>query len=502
MTYFLGVDAGTTSMKAAIFDGEGHLKALDRQEYTLITPAPNVVELDAGVYWDACCTTVRSVLKQSGIAPEEIAALSISSQGETLIPLDANANPTRRAIVWLDNRAGEEADLIKQQFDADTIYRVSGQPDVTPGWPCSKILWLRRHEPEVFARSNKFLLLEDYLLYRMSGEFATSTSLETSSLYLDIASRTWWQPMMDLIGITPQRLGCLVEPGTVIGKLSPQGAQQMGLTPRTMAVSGGMDQAVGAVGAGVLSAGPVAETTGSVLSVAVAFDQPVVDPKRMLPCHTHAAAGRYLLLPWGQTAGMALKWFRDQFYPAESQASRQEGQDPYDRMTAEAAQVPAGSDGMVVLPHLEGAFSPEYNPRAKAVFFGAALRHTRAHFTRALLESIAYMLKKNLDLVEGLGIPVVEVRSLGGGARSPLWLHIKADVLQKPVVTLETEETACLGAALIAATATGTFKSLEEGVARMVRVHERIVPSSDHLQIYQKSYADYLELYDRLAPMF
>jgi len=326
--------------------------------------------------------------------------------------------------------------------------------------------------------------------------------LQTSSLLLDIQNRRWWQPMFDFVGVAPERLGRLMEPGAVVGPLSREGAAELGLTTHTLAVTGAMDQAVGAVGAGNVVPGIVSETTGGALAIVVTLDRPLFDPARRVPCHYHARAGRYCLLPWGQTAGMALKWLRDQFFPLEAEAARAEGRDPYDVMTAQAAQVPAGSDGLVVLPHLEGATCPEFNPAAKAVFYGATLRHTRAHFVRGIMEAVAYTLKRNLGIVEQLGVGVKQIRSMGGGARSDLWLQIKADVLQKPVAAVAVEEAACLGAALLGATATGHFASLDEGVARMVRLREPVQPDPANAEIYAQSYVRYLELYERLAPMF
>ena len=502
MTTFLGIDAGTTSMKAALFDLEGHLLAIDRQEYQLVTPSPAIVELDAEVYWQACCRAVRNVMQQSGTPAEDVKALAISSQGETLIAVDKDGVPLRKAIVWLDNRAVEEAGLIARQFGVEQAFHVTGQPDITPTWPACKILWIKRNEPEIFARAAKFLLVEDYLLYRLTGQFVTEYSVQTSSLLVDIQNKVWWQPIFDFIGMSPDRMGRLMEPGDVVGPLSPAGAAAIGLSTRTIAVTGAMDQMIGAVGAGNIAPGVVTETTGGALAIAVTLDNPLFDPQRHIPCYYHARRDRYCLLPWVQTAGMAFKWFRDQFYHLEAQVAHECGLDPYDLMTRAAGEAPAGSDGLVVLPHLEGASCPEFNPAARAVFFGATLRHTKAHFARGIMESVAYMLKKNLDLVEGLGINVAEIRSMGGGARSDLWLKIKADVLQKPVTAVEVEEAACLGAALTAAVATGSFVSLEEGVSHMVRLRETIQPDRDHYAAYQKGYAQYLELYERLAPMF
>ncbi len=263
-----------------------------------------------------------------------------------------------------------------------------------------------------------------------------------------------------------------------------------------------MDQVLGAIGAGNILPGIISETTGGALGIVASLDRPAFDPQRRIPCHIHAVPSAYCLLPWGQTAGMALKWFRDQFYFLESQAALQQGLDPYDLITAEAAGVPPGCDGLVMLPHLEGAVCPELNPHARAVFFGLTLRHTRAHLARGILEAVAFMLRRNLELVEALGVPVIEVRSMGGGARSSLWLQIKADVLQKPITRLATEETALLGAAILGSVASGVFSDLPTAVKQMVHLADTIRPNPANAEIYRQSYLKYIELYDRLSPMF
>jgi xylulokinase len=489
-------------MKAAVFDEEGRLLGIDRQEYTLLMPAAAVVELDPETYWQACCRAVRNALHQSDTAPADVRALCISSQGETIVLLDAAGRPTRDAIVWLDNRAVEEAGLIAAEFGHEQVFEVTGEPDIAPTWPSSKVLWLRRHEPEVLARTAKVLLLEDYLLYRLTGETVTERCLQADTLYLDIRSGEWWPSMFAFTGITPGHRGRLCDPGEIVGPLSREGAKALGLTPATVAVTGAMDQMMGALGAGNVQPGLATETTGGALAIVVTLDRLLFDPGRHIPTMYHARPRTYALMPWAQTAGMALKWFRDTFYDLESHVAVASGLDPYVLMTAQAAQVPPGCDGLTMLPHLEGAACPEFNALARAVFFGATLRHTKAHFARSILESVAFMLKKNLDLVEALGMPVDRVRSTGGGARSRFWLQIKADVLQKPVEAVEVEEAALLGAALLAATATGAFAGLDEGVAQMVRVRESLEPDPAPAAAYADAYARYVELYDRLAPMF
>ncbi|MHB1296821.1 MAG: xylulokinase [Anaerolineae bacterium] len=496
----LGIDAGTTSMKAAVFDLDGHMLGMDLQEYDLLAPGPALVELEPETYWKACCQAVRNAVERAGSPP--IAALSISSQGETLIPVDAAGRPTRRAIVWLDNRAVDEARYLAERFDADTIYHTTGQAEITPTWPACKLLWIQRHEPQVWASSSRFLLLEDYLLYRLTGRFVTEYSMQSDSLLLDIVRGEWWAPMLDAIGLTPDRLPELVPPGTIVGPLSAEGREALGIRGDGSVVAGAMDQFLGAVGAGNVAPGVVTETTGGALAVVVTLEEPRFDPQRRVPCHYHAQPNLYALLPWSQTAGMAYRWFRDQFYQVENVVAGASGMDGYVLMDRAAARVPAGSDGLVVLPHLEGAACPEFNPAARAVFFGATLRHTKAHFARGIMESVAYMLRRDLDLVQQLGVEINEVRSIGGGAHSKLWLQIKADVLQKPLNTVEVDEVACLGACIVAANAIGAVPGLAEAVARMVRPKETILPRAENAAVYDCGYATYTELYSRLEPMF
>jgi xylulokinase len=502
MPSFLAIDAGTTSLKAALFDSQGSLLAFDRQEYTLSTPAPYVVEMDPEAYWQALRHVTRSVLSQVRAASQDVATLCISSQGETFIPVDAWGKSLSPAIVWLDNRAGEEAKQIAGTFSPEVIFHHTGQPEVAPTWPACKLLWLREHAPEVYSSAHKFCWLEDYLLYRLTGQFATSMAQQTSSLLLDIRAQAWWPEMMAFVGLTPEKLGRLMKPGEALGVIRKEAAEELGLSTKTVAVIGSMDQAIAALGAGNIAPGLVVESTGGALGIVATLAAPLFDPQRRIPCYLHAAPDTYCLLPWGQTAGMALKWFRDQFYALESEAAHQAGRDPYDDMTAEAAAVPAGCDGVVALPHLEGAFCPEFNPHARGVFFGATLRHGRPHFIRAILESVAYMLKRNLDLMEGLGIPVETVISLGGGARSPLWLQIKADVLQKPVQTVQVEEAACLGAAILGAVASGVYPDLATAVSQMVQYKEVLQPNPVNREVYERRFDEYGSLYNHLEPMF
>jgi sugar (pentulose or hexulose) kinase len=286
-----------------------------------------------------------------------------------------------------------------------------------------------------------------------------------------------------------------------VGTLSPEAATLLGLTNETCVVTGGMDQAVGAIGAGNFKPGKVSESTGAALAIQATITDPMIDRSRMVPVYCHSVPGQYLFVPVCPTAGMAFKWLRDAFFQDEMEKTDDEQMDAYDRLTRLAEPVPAGSDGLTMLPHLMGAFSPEPNLLARGSFTGFTLHHTRGHFVRALLEGVAFLLKRNLDYIERTGMAIPEIRSTGGGARSRLWNQIKANVCNRPIVTLANEETALLGDAILAGVAVGLFQSIEEGCNSMVVVKESIQPDGD-AHAYMEPYRLYCDLDQRLSDYF
>ena len=502
MSHLISIDAGTTALKVVLFDQHGQIKAQRGIEYSLITPTIDTAELEAEVYWEACQQGIRSVLRQSRIPPEDVAALSVSSQGETLIPVDRSGRSLRRAIVWLDNRSGEEARIIEGAFGVEKIYRTTGQPEVVPTWPATKILWMKRNEPQIFRQTHKFLLLEDYLLYKLTGQYVTEGSVASSTLLFDINTGTWWGEMVDFVGITPEKLPQIKRTGEVVAPVAQPACRLTGLRERTLVTTGAFDQAAGMIGAGNIQSGIVTETTGAALAICATTDRVVLDPKRRLPCQYHPVSGLYYLMPWCPVGGMFFRWFRDTFCQVEIEEARRKRLDAYDLLTQQAESVPPGSEGLVALPHLMGAASPEFNPNAKGVFFGITLKHQKGHFARAVIEAVAFMLKRNLELLEELGIQVQEIRSLGGGSKSLLWNRIKADVTRKPIVTIGTSEAASLGVAILAGVGVGMFPSLQEAVSRMVKISEQIEPNPEGGKQYQEAYRCYLRLYEQLEPLF
>jgi xylulokinase len=480
MSFILALDAGTTSLKGALFNLSGEMLCACLHEYQLDNPSPDIVELDAEVYWSAVRAVIAGILKESAVAPSNITALGITSQGETLIVLDKQGKPLRKAIVWLDNRAKAEAEVIKNEFGRDLVYRVTGQQDVVPAWPAAKILWLRNHEREIFNASDKFLMLEDYLIYRLTGNFVTDHALNPSTLYYDLRNGCWWERMLSFLGISPNQLPVLLSSGASAGKV----VAKTGLSLETVVAVAPIDQVVAAVGAGNIAPGVITETTGGALAVCATVERPVYDPGMRVALYRHAMPGLFVLLPWIPTAGMILRWFRDEFG---------EGMD-YSALVEQAATVSPASDGLILLPHFGGMNSPAVNPEAKGVFWGISTAHRKAHFIRAILEAVAFALRDNLELLVEFGIDCRKITSLGGGARSKLWLQIKADVLHQEIKTLQCEETTSLGAAALAAAGTGVFADLGAAVAAMVHPAATVSPDIRNREVYDAAFQMYREL--------
>lgn len=498
----LGVDAGTTAMKVALFDESGGMVGAASREYAVITPAPEMAELDAETYWRTLKDCLAEMLQLARIPPAEIVALAISSQGETFVPLGSDGRPVRRAIVWLDNRSVKEAAEIRERFGTERVYHVSGSPEVVPTWASTKMLWLKRNEPETFRRTSRFLFVEDYLIFRLTGKFVGETALYTSSLLMDIHSGRWWSEMLDFIGISSDVLPELKKPGEVVGPVTSRAATELGLSAKAVVVTGGMDQACGAIGAGNVAPGIATETTGTSLNICATTDSPVFDPKMRIPCQVHCAPGKYLLLPWCPTAGAALRWFRDEFCRAEKELAEKHNRDAYDIMTELAIPTPPGAGGLIMLPHLAGALCPESNPRAKGVFLGIGLDTRKGHLIRAIMESVAFMLRENMEVIAEMGIETDALISLGGAARSDLWNQIKADVTGKRIAVLDNPEAACLGAAILAGHAVGVFPSIEETARRIASTRRTYFPQPANREIYEQAYRKYRDMYRRVAPLF
>jgi xylulokinase len=501
MPGILAFDIGTTALKCALHDINGNVLAKASEEYQLITPDADTVEMDLETYWQAFKSTVRRVLKESEIDPNEIRALGVSAQGETLILVDREGKPLRRAIVWLDNRAQKEAEMLGETLGHRHAFEITGQVKLVPTWPASKILWLKQHEPKVFEKIDKFLLIEDYFLYRLTGEYVCEGSLVTSTCYWNFRTRAWWKEMLQELGISENQLPHYRESGEPVGKLRPNIAAELGLSLKTVVCTGALDQACGAIGVGNIKPGIFSENTGAALAICATVNQPILDPDNQMPCHYHGLPGLYMLHTF-TSGGIVMRWFRDEFATTEMQVGKSSGMDAYDLMGLEASRVAPGCEGLLMLPHLQGAMAPEANPKASGVFYGFTLRHGRSHFTRAIMEAVCFIVRRNIEVIESLGVPVNEIRALGGGARSRIWKQMEADIVGRPVFTTTNEEAATLGAAILAGKAVGLYSSVEEAAERMIQIKEQFEPVSANLPVYDDAFNTYVKLYDALCPLF
>ena len=462
----LGIDFGTTSVKSVMFDEKFNELTSTLEDYTLNTQGDRV-EFPSEKYFTLLTNAINNAKKT-----ENIDALAIDTQCETLILTDENGNPVRDAIVWLDNRATEEAEIIEKQFGRKKVYEVTGQPEITATWPAAKLLWVKKNEPEVWAKTKKIFLLEDYLLYKLTGRFVTEKTLQSSSLYFDVKNGSWWDEILEFIGVGKDMLPELLDSGVLVGEYDG-----------IKIVTSAMDQVAGAIGAGVIKEGIISEMTGTTMAIFMPTEKmPEYDENSFVPCHYNFDGG-YALLSWSATAGMALKWFQKGFLADKS----------FRELDEMAEKIAVGSDGVTFLPYLCGSTMPKYNPDARGSFTGLTPEHTPAHFARAIMESVACMLKSNLDY---LGVPVEEIRIMGGGAKSPLWCSMKTNLTGKKLVTLKNKETACLGSAILAGVGGGAFASVEEACKNIATDKVYLPTGDDYTAVYEnfKKYDDILNV--------
>ncbi len=467
--HLLGVDFGTTALKACLFDEQGNRLASESAQYKLITKG-EYIEFDANEFFNVFSSTVKKITDKYSVD-----AIALDTQGETLIAIDRNGNPLMNAIIWLDNRAEKQAKEMQEKFGLEKIYNLTGQAEIPAGYPAPKIKWLKENAPEVFNNAYKFLLLEDYIIYRMTGEFKASRSLYSSSLLMNVHTGEYIPEILEFIGITENKLPTLLESGQVVGEYNG-----------VKVVTSALDQIAGITGAGVVTEGLMSETTGTALAVCAITNKfpPYFDGLKVSAYYVRQ--GLYCLLMWAPTAGAVLEWFKGGFCENISLKELDEL----------AEQVPEGSEGLIALPYLCGTVMPTYNPNAKGVFFGVELKHTRQHFARAIMESVAYMIKEYVDF---LGINADEIRSMGGGARSKLWCSIKSKVLDKKITTLKENETACLGSAIFAGVGIGAYTDVETAVNALVKKN---ITYSEKSQNYKDLYKNYKKQEKQLMKIF
>jgi xylulokinase len=492
---FLGIDVGTTGAKAALVSPDGRLQAVGRSEYVLHHVRPGWVEQDPEDWWQAVCSAVRQVLAAEQNAAERVAGLAVSSQAPTLLPLGRTSVPLRPAMIWMDRRAEAEARRLDEILGEGTIYRVTGnRPDAF--YVAPKLLWVKTHEPHLLAQTSRFVQVNGYINYRLTGEFSLDSAHAVLLQLRDYSTGEWYKPLCDACGIEPAQFPEVKAAHCYHGEVSRRAAEATGLRPGTLVMVGTVDSAAAALEAGAVEPGVAAEMTGTSTVLIMPNDGGLTEPAFI--AMPHAIPGVHLLLGAMVASGASLRWFRDQLGEVEVQTGTRLNVDPFDLLTAQAAQVSPGSRGVVFLPYMAGERSPIWHTNAKGVFFGLSLATPKAALIRAILEGTTFALYHTVEVAKQAGIQLSQLRSVGGGTRSALWNQIKADVLGMPVYLPHAPVGAPFGDAVLVGMGLGLYPDISGALHDMVKLETRFEPNlANHLK-YQGVYRLFRNLYEHL----
>ncbi len=494
------IDVGTSGVRSIFFDTSGKIVRMAYEEFSSHYPHPSWVEQSAEEWWESACSTMKHCFSQGGTSPEDVVAVSITNQRETIVPIDESGRSLHNAIVWQDRRTTTQCEWIRDNITLETVYSITGLT-VDPYFSAPKILWLKENQPDVFDKTHKFLLVHDYVLYRLTGELVTDFSNASRTMLFNIEKAQWSDRILDAIGVPKEKLPRAVQSGTVVGEVSERASEECGLKAGTPVVAGGGDQQCAALGVGVVREGSIKSTTGTGTFM-LAFSKKLrLDPARRVLCSRHVIPDSFVIEASMFTTGSALRWFRDNLGLKECLDAEEAGKDPYEIMTESADTIPAGSEGVIHIPHFVGAGAPYWNPQARAVFAGLALGHTRAHLMRAILEGVAYEIRTNLDVMKDLKLPASELRVTGGAARSEVWMQIQSDVINIPVILTEIEEATALGAAILACKGAGIYKTMVEAADVMVHERRRLKPNDANRDVYDRGFERYKALYNAISEM-
>jgi len=495
----LGIDVGTSSVKAALVDPQGTVHAVGHAEYPLHHIRPAWVEQDPEDWWRGTCQAVREALAKVPQGAGRVLGLAVSCQAPTLLALGRSGRPLRPAMIWMDRRAEAEIVRLAEQMGADQIYRVTGnRPDAF--YVAARLLWLREHEPEILKQTWQFAQVNGYINYRLTGRLTLDPAHAVLLQMRDYHKEEWSAALCDACGVKPSQFPEVVPAHCPQGEVTAQAAEATGLRAGIPVMAGTVDSASAALEVGVVEPGIAAEMTGTSTVVIIPNDRGLTEPA--LIAMPHALPGIHLLLGAMVASGGCLRWFRDQFGQPEMQAAAESKTDAFDLLTREAAKIEPGSGGLIFLPYMMGERSPLWHTNARGVFFGLTLATPKAAMVRAILEGTAFALRHNMEVAMRVGAEIREVRSVGGCSRSDLWNQIKADVLGRPLLLPQVSVGSPFGCAVLAGMGVGVYPDVRKSLLEMVQLTRRFEPNPANQERYTRSYQVYRDIYEHLKVDF
>lgn len=491
MDIYLGIDISTTSTKTIAVDSLGKILAASSSEYSYETPFPLWCEQNPDLWWEATKKSIRGCIAQAGLKSFQVKGIGLTGQMHGLVILDEKGTVLRPAILWNDQRTQQQCDEIRDLIGKEEFIKTTGN-DVLTGFTAPKIVWVKEQEPQLFEKIRHLLLPKDFVRYKLTGEFALDRADGSGTVLFDLKERNWSYDLIGKLGLDPAWFPPTFEGTQITGWLTKQAGAEVGLMQGIPVFGGGGDQAASAVGTGAVKEGILSISLGTSGVVFASTDSPRIEPDGRLHAFCHAVPGKWHLMGVMLSAAGSLRWFKDTFRKETN----------FDDLVAGAEDIEPGSGGLLFLPYLTGERTPYPDPLARGGFIGITVRHTIQHFTRAVLEGVAFGLRDGFELMNEAGFSRVEqVRITGGGSKSLLWRQVIADVLNAEIVTINSEEGAAFGAALLAATGAGAFDSVEQACANTITVRDRVVPGSA-ARIYETIYSEYRSLYPSLKGAF
>jgi len=507
--YLLGVDVGTSGCKVNVFTLEGKIVSSTSREYSEYSPKPGWWELNPDEVWNAIKLSIKECI--SKVPSDEVEALSFSTLGsEIVLPVNKKGEWVYPAISGYDARGNgyrEESEMWRSKIGALRIFQITGMP-MQYNVAANKILWLRKNMPEVFNKTYKFVSFQDYLIWKLTGTFAIDYSMASRMMLMDIHRKTWSSEILDVANLSEDLLSEIYPSGTTVGVVSSKVAKEIGLEKEVEVVTGGHDQACGALGVGVIDEGPTMDATGSVECIAATIKKPVLTEEMLESkqcCYCHVVKDMYLTLGFLPSAGLVFRWYRDNFAEKEMEKSKETGKNVYDILTEEASKSPPGASNLFVLPHFLGSSTgrpPALYAKSRGAIVGLSLFHTKSDVIRAILEGITFEIRQVIDFLEKAGIKVSDLRSIGGGAKSAFWLQLKADITKKRVIVPVVTEASSLGAAILAGTAVGAYRDISSAVEKVFKKKTEYEPCSKNVNFYDQQYQIYTKIYPSLIEIF